>query len=282
MIASYTLLIVAAIKLCVAEDLASRPLILDDGNNKIKYEGDISYKFSAFAAFNMEIEKELNLPKAPKKKNPGMQKVAYQFNSAFFTDTPSATPTSVASLHGASSFKFNSAFFDSPTARPTSVASLHEATSFKFNSAFFASETPSEMTTAMPSLIPGLSQSPTISPSLISQSPTALPSIFTATSNSSLPVCYLGAYCTSAFDSCIKGTTCSTIGSPSVCLLDPTTDLTSSCTANHKDCSAQSTCCSNAFTCTAMGSSSICTRKVPPLCSLPQASGTIGIAGQLN
>lgn len=167
----------------------------------------LSYKFSAFAAFNMEIEKELHDIKKSSNKVDKLHKELQpmQFSallSALYSDAPSQQPTILNT--------------DKPTAVPSSVPS---------------------------------------SPS------------------STVPVCYLGAFCfTNGTNPCISGTYCSSGTSPSVCLLDSSKDLTGSCTANHADCSSQSTCCSNAFTCTPVGSSKICSRIIPPLCSLPQAS----------
>ena len=173
-----------------------------------------SYKFSAFAAFNMEIEKELHDMKKSSSKidklHKDVQPLQFSaflsaFQSAFLTDTsmPSISPTSMPSISPTTS----------PTIKPIDAA------------------------------------------------------------NVTLPVCFLGAHCFSnGTNPCISGTYCNDEVSPSICLLDNSQDLTLSCTANHADCSAQSTCCSGAFTCSPVGNTKICTRMVPPLCNLPQSS----------
>ena len=180
-----------------------------------------SYKFSAFAAFNMEIEKELH---DMKKSSSKIDKLHKDVQPLQFSAFLSALQTQ-----------------DPPSAMPT-VSSV--ANSLKFQSAFL---------TDMPSVSPATS--PTLKP-------------IAAT-----PVCFLGAHCFSnGTNPCISGTYCSDEVSPSICLLDNGQDLTLSCTANHADCSAQSTCCSGAFTCSPVGNTKICTRMVPPLCNLPQSS----------
>lgn len=172
----------------------------------------LSYKFSAFAAFNMEIEKELH--DINKKTSSKVDKLHKEMQPLQF------------------SALLSTLYSDTPTHQPTIL------------------------NTNVPTAFPSSTSPSTTSPPV-----------------TTVPVCFLGAYCyTNGTNPCISGTYCSSATSPSVCLLDSSKDLTSSCTANHGDCSSQSTCCSNAFTCTPVGSSKICSRIIPPLCSLPQAS----------
>lgn len=302
------LLVVALSYLVISSNGNVVKPILDDGVRAHSQTADMSYKFSAFAAFNREIEKEIGtqsqqstsktkrqsgvirplfnaVPTEKPTQTPTSNLVinSIKFHSAFLTDVPSQTPTTSLILN---SYRYHSAFLtDQPSQYPTTSAP----------STFQPSDIPttsSSPTTSQPSAYPTTSSPSTSQPSQPSQYPTTespqtnSPTESPAFKAGALPLCYLSAYCaTNGTNPCISGTYCST-GSPNICLLDSSKDLTSSCTANHGDCSSQSTCCSSAFACTAVGSSKVCTRITPPLCSIVQSAATssaaAGISGQIT